>query len=65
LWLDCREMGMSDKQLKEFFVQQAGVGLSPGAMFGSGGGGHVRMNIGAPRSVIHKALENILAASRT
>lgn len=65
LWLDCRETGMSDKQLKEFFVQQAGVGLSPGAMFGSGGGGHVRMNIGAPRSVIHKALENILAASRT
>lgn len=62
LWLDCRAMGMSDKQLKEFFVQQAGVGLSPGAMFGTGGSGHMRMNIGAPRSVIQQALENIQRA---
>lgn len=65
LWLDCREMGLNDKQLKEFFVQKAGVGLSPGAMFGAEGSGHMRMNIGAPRSVIQQALENISAASRT
>ncbi len=64
LWLDCRELGMSDKQLKDFFVQKAGVGLSPGAMFGSEGSGHMRMNIGAPRSVIQQALENISAALR-
>lgn len=64
LWLDCREMGLSDKQLKDFFVQKAGVGLSPGAMFGVEGSGHMRMNIGAPRSVIKQALENISAASR-
>jgi cystathionine beta-lyase len=62
LWLDCRAMGMSDKQLKEFFVQKAGVGLSPGAMFGAEGGGYMRMNIGAPRSLIMQALENISAA---
>jgi cystathionine beta-lyase len=62
LWLDCREMGLNDKQLKDFFVQKAGVGLSPGAMFGAGGSGHMRMNIGAPRSLIMQALENISAA---
>jgi len=64
LWLDCREMGMSDKKLKDFFVQKAGIGLSPGAMFGAEGSGHMRMNIGAPRSVIKQALENIAAALR-
>ncbi|MBA3023548.1 MAG: pyridoxal phosphate-dependent aminotransferase [Gammaproteobacteria bacterium] len=64
LWLDCREMGLSDKQLKDFFVQKAGVGLSPGAMFGTEGSGYMRMNIGAPRSVIKQALENISAALR-
>lgn len=64
LWLDCCAMGLSDKQLKDFFVQQAGVGLSPGPMFGIGGSGHMRMNIGAPRSVIQQALENISAALR-
>ncbi|MBU1215086.1 MAG: PatB family C-S lyase [Gammaproteobacteria bacterium] len=64
LWLDCREMGLNDKQLKDYFVQKAGVGLSPGAMFGTEGSGHMRMNIGAPRSVIKQALENISAAVR-
>ncbi|MDD2701776.1 MAG: PatB family C-S lyase [Sideroxydans sp.] len=59
LWLDCREMGLNDKQLKDFFVQQAGVGLSPGAMFGAEGSGYMRMNIGAPRSVIRQALKGI------
>ncbi|PIV91474.1 MAG: aminotransferase, partial [Gallionellales bacterium CG17_big_fil_post_rev_8_21_14_2_50_54_146] len=29
LWLDCRAMGLNDKQLKDFFVREAGVGLSP------------------------------------
>ncbi|GAB1234922.1 MalY/PatB family protein [Ferrigenium sp. UT5] len=64
LWLDCRAMGLNDKQLKDFFVQKAGVGMSPGALFGEGGSGHMRMNIGAPRSVIQQALENISAALR-
>lgn len=64
LWLDCCAMGLGDKQLKDFFVQQAGVGLSPGPMFGIGGSGHMRMNIGAPRSVIKQAMENISVALR-
>lgn len=63
LWLDCREMGLDDAALKHFFVEQAGVGLSPGAMFGSGGSGFMRMNIGAPRAVIAEALERIARAA--
>jgi cystathionine beta-lyase len=63
LWLDCREMGLNDAQLKQFFVQQAGVGLSPGILFGESGSGFMRMNIGAPRSVIAEALERIARAS--
>ena len=62
LWLDCRAMGLSDKQLKDFFILEAGVGLSPGTMFGAQGSGYMRMNIGAPRSVIVQALENIARA---
>lgn len=63
LWLDCRAMGLDDKQLSDFFVQQAGVGLSPGTLFGAEGSGYMRMNIGAPRSVIRLALENIQRAA--
>jgi len=64
VWLDCREMGLSDTQLKHFFVHEAGLGLSPGTMFGEQGSGFMRMNIGVPHSVIAQALENIAAAER-
>ena len=65
LWLDCRGMAMDDHQLKQFFVQEAGVGLSPGVLFGTPGSGFMRMNIGAPRSVIRQALEQIANAANT
>ena len=64
LWLDCRAMELNDKELESFFVQQAGVGLSPGRMFGEQGSGFMRMNIAAPRSVVTEALERIARAER-
>jgi len=62
LWLDCRAMGLNDKQLQRFFVEQAGVGLSPGIIFGEQGSGFMRMNITVPRKVIAEALEKIAGA---
>jgi len=63
LWLDCRAMNLNDKQLERFFIE-AGVGLSAGTIFGEQGSGFMRMNIGAPRSVIAEALEKIASAER-
>ena len=65
LWLDCRAMALDDKQLELFFVQQAGVGLSPGIIFGEQGRGFMRMNIAVPRSIIIEALEKIASAERS
>lgn len=66
LWLDCRALmtasGMDDVQLRHFFVHEAGVGMSPGTLFGEAGSGFMRMNIGAPRHIIEAALENIRKA---
>lgn len=59
LWLDCGALGMTDPQLKDFFVHQAKVGLSPGTVFGEGGSGFMRLNIGAPRHIIAEALDRI------
>ena len=64
LWLDCRKLGMNDAQLKDFFINEAGVGMSPGTLFGEGGQGFMRMNIGTPRHIIATALENIRKASK-
>jgi cystathionine beta-lyase len=43
-------------------VHEAGVGMSPGTLFGEAGSGFMRMNIGAPRHIIEAALENIRKA---
>jgi cystathionine beta-lyase len=59
LWLDCRGLGMSDAQLRDFFVRECKIGMNPGAVFGEGGSGFMRMNIGTPRAVIAQALANI------
>jgi cystathionine beta-lyase len=65
LWLDCRQMNMNDEELKHFFVHEARVGMSPGIVFGAGGSGFMRMNIGAPKRVIGQALERIARALGT
>jgi len=62
LWLDCRKLGMSDAQLRAFFVQQARVGMNPGTAFGASGGGFMRLNIASPRTVLTDALERIRRA---
>ena len=62
LWLDCREMGMSDEQLREFFVKRAQVGMNPGTAFGLAGSGFMRLNIAAPRAVITEAMARITQA---
>lgn len=62
LWLDCQALRLDDKQLRTFFVQQAGVAMNPGAMFGEGGSGFMRMNIAAPRAIIEQACQQIVLA---
>lgn len=62
LWLDCRELGLSDSELRKFFIHGAKVGMNPGTVFGQGGSGHMRMNIGTSRRVVAEALERIADA---
>lgn len=59
VWLDCRTMGLQQEELMRFFSDQAGLLLSNGAMYGHGGEGFVRMNIGCPRKILKEALERI------
>ncbi|MGL5437423.1 MAG: MalY/PatB family protein [Lachnospiraceae bacterium] len=54
-WLDCKELGLNDKQLDDLIVHKAGLWLDAGPMFGAGGEGFQRINIACPRSVLDKA----------
>ena len=55
LWVDCRALGLSDDELLQRFID-ALVPVNPGAMFGTGGSGFVRVNIAMPKSELEKAL---------
>jgi cysteine-S-conjugate beta-lyase len=62
LWLDFSATGMSDKELKKFMIEKAGLGLNEGTQFGSGGEGYMRINLACPRATLLKALEQLKAA---
>ena len=62
VWLDCCALGLNHEALVDLFVNRAHLALNDGEMFGPGGQGFMRMNVGAPRSVLHQALEQLKAA---
>jgi cystathionine beta-lyase len=59
IWLDCRKLGMTGKELQNFFVNRAGVGMNEGSTFGHGGDGFMRMNLGTTHQTVMKAMEQI------
>ena len=59
IWLDCRKLNMTGRELRDFFVNKAGVGLNEGSSFGQGGEGFMRMNLATPRSTLKRAMEQI------
>jgi len=60
-WLSCHEAGIPGNPHK-FFLEQARVAVSDGAIFGRGGEGFVRLNFGCPRSMLAEALDKMKEA---
>lgn len=62
-WLDCRKMGFAtDRELREFFIREAKLGLSPGISFGREGSGYMRLNFAVPTPTMDEALFRLDAA---
>jgi cystathionine beta-lyase len=59
VWLDCRQLGLSNNELKSLFLDEARVYLDEGTLFGAEGGGFERINIACPRATLAEALERI------
>lgn len=62
VFLDCRELGLPQEELKRLFAEKAGLALNDGTMFGTPGEGFMRLNIGCPRSVLEQALGQLAVA---
>ena len=65
IWLDCRELKLRQYELVFLFINWARLALNNGVMFGDGGDGFMRMNVGAPRPVLEQALQQLKEAVDT
>ena len=62
VWLDCREMGLSQEALVDFFVDKAHLALNDGTAFGQEGTGFMRLNVASSRSVLEQAMKQLAEA---
>ncbi len=60
VWLDFRDYGLTDKELDEKILNQAGLWLDSGAVFGKCGEGFQRINIACPRKTLQQALDRLI-----
>ena len=59
VWLDFRELGLSNEELKHFILKKAKLGLNNGPVFGPGGDGFQRINVACPRSLVEEAMSRL------
>lgn len=62
MWIDCRELGMHDKELGQFLRSRALLHANGGKMFGEAGDGFIRINIACPRDSLILMLARLRAA---
>ena len=62
IWLDCRDLKLNEKDLKDLFINKAGLALNPGTSFGPGGEGFMRLNIGCPKETLTLAMNKLKSA---
>ena len=58
-WLDFKRTGIAHDDMSRLIIDDAGVGLSDGLVFGEEGRDFQRINIGCPRSLLKQALSNL------
>ncbi len=57
MWLDCKALGLDDRELERFFIYSAKLGLNSGVSFDRvGGSGFMRLNIATDKEVLKEAI---------
>lgn len=62
LWLDFNELGKTPEEINDLLIYKGKVMLNNGEMFGLGGEGFFRLNIGCPRETLEEGLNRIKRA---
>ncbi|MCY8517464.1 MalY/PatB family protein [Bacillus atrophaeus] len=59
IWLDFRACGLSDAELNQRMLKQGKIILEPGAKYGAGGEGFMRINVGCSLADVKEGLRRI------
>lgn len=62
MWIDCRGLGMNEKELEQFLHARALLFANAGGMFGKAGEGFIRINIACPTESLKLMLTRLRAA---
>lgn len=62
VWLNCRDLHLDHDALLDLFIDKAHLALNDGEMFGPGGQGFMRLNVGCPRALVAQALQQLADA---
>ena len=65
MWLDCRDLGLSNEELRTFMIEKAKLGFNEGWSFGRSLSGYMRLNAACPRSILEQAMKQLEAAVRS
>jgi cystathionine beta-lyase len=63
VWLDLTAYNLGEKELAKRLIE-GGIAINKGSIFGTGGEGYFRLNIGCPRAVLEEGLIKIEKALR-
>jgi cystathionine beta-lyase len=62
-WIDCRPLGLADDPAA-VFLERGRVALNSGPRFGTGGDGHVRLNLATSTDILSEAVRRMASALR-
>lgn len=65
VWLDFRQLNLSERELEDLIINKAKLWLDSGNMFGITGKGFQRINVACPRKTLEEALISLETAVKT
>lgn len=61
LWINYKDLGCTEQELENWFLQKANVSVYMGSVFGTQGIGYLRLNIASPKALLLEAYERMHA----
>lgn len=62
VWVDCRPLGKTERQLKQLLLEKGKIAVEFGSKFGEEGRGFIRINIACPQKTLEDALHRLTVA---